>query len=305
MSSWPSFSPVARVRTCVTHIGGSAIRPSFAASVGHYLPEVQGFLYPLGLFRRDFQESARRVGADLTIWQNDLPSCFKHTLLPTGGLADHGQCLPNGYGSPEADVESSCHHPSSGADGHPVHDLVQQRGHNAPVDHPRIPLVLVAAISAGTNTYFEDDDEDDDDGPDGNVGELQNQTHPESGRLTEPQSDEYSYDTGGYVNYASFILYWEDEPDDTGTENDGDTFTLTITSTNNETQTDTVKNDHGSAGEIFIEFPYPEDVSIAGGWNITVTLDEAGEQWIAGQQIIGFTDDSNDYDLTSFFEYYE
>lgn len=166
-----------------------------------------------------------------------------------------------------------------------------------------IPVILLAAASGGTNTYFEEDDGEGG-GHAGTSGELSNITYDKSGHLTEGESHGYTYDTGGDVHRAMFTLTWTDEADETLMENDGDTFTLSVTSPGNETKSDSETNEHGSEGKIVIEFSLPVDLGIQGGWNVTVTLEDAGEQWILGAGVVGLTDDSNDYTLIVEMEYY-
>ena len=124
-----------------------------------------------------------------------------------------------------------------------------------------------------------------------------------SGHLQEQQSDNYDFNTSGFVTNATFTLTWKDEPDEVGCENDGDTFELKVISPDGEVKSQEAKNEHGQEGRIVIEFPYSGE-DLYGPWNVTVTLRDAGEQWILGLGIVGFTDDSNDYTLTVEMDYY-
>ncbi len=173
-----------------------------------------------------------------------------------------------------------------------------------------IPVVLFAAMGAGTNAYIETDK---DDGPSKGKGkggpdpdEVFKFSETNTGNLNEQESTTLNYSTGGYNIRATFILTWTDEPDNgvPTYENEGDTFTLEVIGPGNNRDSDTATNEHDQEGRIELTFEIGEKESIPGGWNATVTLDEAGDQSaFGGGTGVVFIDDSNDYTLDVEIEY--
>ena len=174
------------------------------------------------------------------------------------------------------------------------------------------PISILGAITIITSVYIvfwaEAANADYWEGENGNSGHPSDElvTYNESydAHLNEGDSHAYEVSPPGVVKTCRVTLTWTDEDDETLMENDGDTFTLSVTSPGNETKSDSETNEHGSEGKIVIEFSLPVDLGIQGGWNVTVTLEDAGEQWILGAGVVGLTDDSNDYTLIVEMEYY-
>jgi len=164
-----------------------------------------------------------------------------------------------------------------------------------------IPIVLGAAFSGGTNTYFEDDD--DDKVTVKKTDRLWQYNWSDSGYLEEGQEDVYEVDSGGSATGANVTLRWTDEPDGFGQNNEGDTFTLSVVPPDGEERRETATNSNGQEGVITISIDFEGQMSWEGAWNITVILDYVGPQ-TPNLGPIGETDDGNDYDVELDMQYW-
>ncbi len=127
-----------------------------------------------------------------------------------------------------------------------------------------------------------------------------------SGTLNEQESAMYNFSSGGWDAMATFILTWEDEPDNgvPTYENEGDTFILEVIGPGSHRDSGEATNEHDQEGRIELTFDIGEE-TIESEWNVTVTLDDAGEQSAFGQGTgVVFIDDSNSYTLEVIIEYY-
>ncbi len=167
-----------------------------------------------------------------------------------------------------------------------------------------IPVLLMSAWSAGTNTYFETDD--DDKGKHRKItDELWEYTWDEDGYLDEGEEDEYDVDSGGAATGANVTLTWTDEPNGPPPQqNEGDTFRLVVAPPNGEEYSDSDTNGNGQEGEITITVDFPGQEAWEGEWTITVIMVSAGPQ-SPNLGPLGETDDGNNYELELDMQYWK
>ncbi|MCI0497822.1 MAG: hypothetical protein L0Z54_05985 [Thermoplasmata archaeon] len=165
-------------------------------------------------------------------------------------------------------------------------------------------VYIVFAIEAANADYY-----DGDDGPKPpEPGGLKNETTTYDDHLDELGTHEYEVNKSGLYTLLRATLYWDEEGEDSYEPlltNYGDTFTLTVTDPEGESQSETATNDNGQSATIEIEFAYAENQEPVGDFNITVTLDDAGDYWPIIGPSVGITDPGNDYTLTIEVEYLE
>lgn len=143
-------------------------------------------------------------------------------------------------------------------------------------------------------------------GKGGSGEKIQQYNESTSGTLNEQESISAPYDSGGYNVKAVFVLTWTDEPDNgvPTYENEGDTFTMEVIGPEDNRDSGTATNEHGQEGRIELFFDIGEKDSMKGEWNVTITLDDAGDHsaFGAGTGVV-FIDDSNAYTLEVSIEY--
>ncbi len=163
----------------------------------------------------------------------------------------------------------------------------------------------VFAMEAANADYYEPGDGGGGGGG-GGTGEYKNYTDSPNGQANEGESYNHTFDTGGYVVDAMFVLTWTDEADAAPTyENEGDTFTLEVRDPDMQwVQSDSDTNAHGAEGRIELYFNITQlagepDADTFGPWEAIVTLDDAGDHsFLGGGTGIIFIDDGNSYTLS-------
>ncbi|UCG70659.1 MAG: MFS transporter [Thermoplasmata archaeon] len=176
-----------------------------------------------------------------------------------------------------------------------------------------IPAVIGAGILGGTNTFHRTEDEGG--GPrltDWSKYEIMSGDQITlSGHLQENSEtvETIPVDESNVIS-ITFILTWEDEPDQQyGPRtyvNEPDSFTLQVQAPNGNESRDSAMNPQGGTGEIIITMEYEPDIDPymngTGTYNVTIQLGECGDFFSNGP--IGFTDTENDWELAVDYEYY-
>lgn len=121
------------------------------------------------------------------------------------------------------------------------------------------------------------------------------------GDLMEGEEEVFNVGVGVDVSWITVSLNWVDEPNLIGRTNTPDLFVLTVNA-EGVIQEESGENPVGGTGDIYVdlfETGYIEELEI------TVHLADAGDQKMrTGPGFIGWTDDSNSFELSVWIEYY-
>jgi len=144
---------------------------------------------------------------------------------------------------------------------------------------------------------------------------LQTETLSDSGELQEGDSRTIPVgSTGQIIKNITATLRWTDEGDIRRVrlyENQPDTFSLSLEGpTSNISETRSDENPRGGQGEISVQATLTDEqineIKDLEGWNIIVSLDDAGMYLPRlGPGVIGLTDSGNTFGLTVEYEYYD
>ena len=139
---------------------------------------------------------------------------------------------------------------------------------------------------------------------DGALEPIPGHSNESSVELRYPEIEESA------ITNITFTLTWQDEPDQTGYENEGDEFQLNVTTPwGDADETPVVRNEHGQEGVLILTFRSPgagdyPDSGSAGTYDVTITMGDAGDQRDIVFGVVGSTDDGNDWTLTVGYQYY-
>ena len=151
-------------------------------------------------------------------------------------------------------------------------------------------------------------------GPGGDeVPLLANLTTPGSASEAETVDQELTIEQPKVVA-VTFRLLWTDEPDGARHTNQPDSFSLSVTAPTGETEAGSGDNPPGGEGSIEVTFSRDLDAPKVKpeqwdgrGWNVSITLDAAGDQEPSlGPSIFGFRtqpDNGNAYELLVEYTY--
>ncbi|UCE37585.1 MAG: MFS transporter [Thermoplasmata archaeon] len=174
-----------------------------------------------------------------------------------------------------------------------------------------IPIVIGVGYAGGTDTFYEIEEEEDG-GPfdwADSYDLMDGEPLALDGDASENSQDEVTIIIEEEnVKSISFTLTWNDEPADTGYENDPDEFSLSVETPNGtlfESEPDT-----SSSGTITIPISFNPDKPVfeegTGTYVVTVICGECGDQHSIGP--IGFftqPDTGNTWDLSVEYEFYQ